>query len=475
MAGRQAQIARSIVYAVLTTREDGRPGRRLSLLARIWGFFRMYWLTFQLVRADVFRSLREFWAVDESDYRASFGGAWGRSASRRAARGELLQTLGDMGYSGSTFFRTADRTYLVKSVPRHFEHAFFKNDMLEPYADHVRANPGSLLVRITDFLECSQRSIGSLLGLAPSHHIIMENILYGQDEPLEEQEQEDEEGQRDEEEAGGRRRQEEERSSLLANGEAPGKTRESRERKKGRPKWESWDLKPTSYFYPERDVAGGSLTSEATKSRLADEFDGKIRLTLDQAEEFKAQLQKDTKLLADCNAVDYSLFLVRVQAEAAAEAGSEDQQKQQQGNSTEETTTAETAAQAQGEPSTASSAMEPESAEELPIPPSEPPFAPPGPPSWRTGVPSSDGREIYRAAVLDFFWSKHAAQARAMTGLVKAYNLIVDRSAGPMSVTAESSEYRDRFLRMCIGYVEVPGCPDWAEDALPQHAQEEQE
>lgn len=46
--------------------------------------------------------------------------------------------------------------------------------------------------------------------------------------------------------------------------------------------------------------------------KLADDFDEKIVLTLDQAEDLKAQLHKDTKLLADCNTVDYSLMLVRI-------------------------------------------------------------------------------------------------------------------------------------------------------------------
>jgi hypothetical protein len=169
-------------------------------------------------------------------------------------------------------------------------------------------------------------------------------------------------------------------------------------------------------------VAGGILTSEATKSRLADEFNDKIKLTLDQAEDLKAQLQKDTKLLADCNAVDYSLFLVRVSADSPS-------------NSDEQN------------PSDAA------------LPPSEPPFAPPGPPSWRMGIPSTDGKEVYRAAVLDFFWAKHTLHAKAMTGLIKTYNLIDPK--GPMSLTAVSSEYRERFLKMCIEIIEVEGSPDW--------------
>ncbi|KAI1871562.1 uncharacterized protein JN550_004556 [Neoarthrinium moseri] len=372
MVNRQEQIARSIIKAILNTDENGLPLSKPSVLRRLFGLFNLYWLTLQLVKSDLFNALRAFWVINDGEYKASFGSDWKTGKKQK----DILQGLGDMGYSGSTFFRTSDSSYLIKSVPRHFENAFFKNEMLVPYADHMRANPGSLLIRITDFLECSNRSLGTLLGLAPSHHIVMENILYGQDE--------------------------------------------SREDGKG-VKWESWDLKPTSYFFPERDVAGGALASEATKSRLADEFDDKIHLTLDQAEEFKAQLQKDTKLLADCNAVDYSLFLVRLSA-----------------------------SKPEGQPRPGGDEL---------LPPANPPFAPPGPPSWRLGMVSSDGKEVYRAAVLDFFWAKHTLHAKTMTGLVKTYNLI-DKQ-GPMSITAASSEYRERFLKMAMEMIDVEGAPEW--------------
>jgi hypothetical protein len=46
-----------------------------------------------------------------------------------------------------------------------------------------------------------------------------------------------------------------------------------------------------------------------------------------------------------------------------------------------------------------------------------------------------------------------------MTGLIKTYNLIDER--GPMSLTAVSSEYRERFLNMCKEFIEVDGSPDW--------------
>ncbi|KAI1264319.1 SAICAR synthase-like protein [Xylariaceae sp. FL1019] len=383
MARREVLIARSIVYSMLTALPTGEPAQKPSLLSQAIKFFRLFSLLFGLVRADVFRELRDAWYIKEEDYRNSFGALDSKNNSRNGKKKhqqrDVLQPMGDMGYSGSTFFRTSDGTYLVKSVPRHFEHDFFKNELMLPYAEHMRSNPASLLVRITNLLMRSHHSIGEILGLAPSHHIVMENIMYGQDSVSEEDSQ-------------------------------------------GR--WESWDLKPTSYFFPERDVAGGALSSEATKSRLADEFDDTIKLTKADAAQLMELLEKDTKLLADHNAVDYSLFLVRISATDAAD------------------------------PEPQSSAQ---SENAVPIPPAEPPFAPPNPPSWRTGVRSSHGKEIYRAVILDFFWAKHTLHAKTMTGLVKTYNLIDQQ--GPMSITAESSEYRERFLKMCADLVEVEEDP----------------
>ncbi|KAI0122387.1 SAICAR synthase-like protein [Daldinia grandis] len=373
MARRETLIARSIVYAILTAKEDGRPARKPSLLRRALRLFYMYWLSFRLVREDLFKSLRGVWMINEDSYKASFNA---RKQVGKKKKG-VLMPMGDMGYSGSTFFRTNDGAYLVKSVPRHFEHDFFKNDMLIPYADHMRVNRSSLLVRITNFLESTHKTVGTLLGLAPSHHIVMENILYGQDrKPL----------------------------------DGPN------------PKWESWDLKPTSYFFPERDIAGGALASEATKSKLADEFNDKIRLSEAQATEFQRQIENDTLLLANCNAVDYSLFLVRISASDAP------------------TVEPEPLIQLEG-------------AGDESTQPVKPPFTPPNPPSWRTGVVSSDGREVYRASILDFFWAKHTIRAKAMTTLVRGYNLIDDR--GPMSITTDSEEYRSRFLSMCKELVEI--------------------
>jgi hypothetical protein len=171
--------------------------------------------------------------------------------------------------------------------------------------------------------------------------------------------------------------------------------------------WETFDLKPNDYFFPERDIAGGRLAPESVKDRLIDEFEDKIRVTIDQKEELVAQLSKDSKLLQDNNAVDYSLFLVRFPADLNSEN------------------------------------------HRVPTPPGHGS-------SWRTGIVSRDNKWIYRVIVLDFFWSKDALQAHAFTGLVKLYNALkFGKDHGPMSITTSSDEYRRRFLYMVEDMVEV--------------------
>lgn len=227
----------------------------------------------------------------------------------------------------------------------------------------MELNPGSLLVRITDLLYSPAPTIGAALGTAPGHHIVMENILYGKSSCSED----------------------------------------------GKNRWETYDLKPNDYFYPERDVAGGRLAPESVKERLIDEFPDKVRLTIDEKEDLVAQVSRDTKILQEHNAVDYSLFLVRYPASlASVDNGS------------------------------------------VPVPPGK------GSP-WRTGLTSRDGKWVYRAILLDFFWAKDALQAKAMTGLVNTFNFLKwGKDHGPMSITTSSDEYRARFLRMVDEMIEVP-------------------
>lgn len=258
-------------------------------------------------------------------------------------------------------------------------------------------HPDSLLIRITDFLACDHLSLGGLLGIAPTHHIVMENMLYGQPtSPSKDQDS-------DEEEGGDSEEGEHSNSNFFSQA------------------WRTWDLKPTTYFYPERDVAGGALASEATKSKLADTFaPNKIVLERDVAAHFWHVLEADTRVLERANAVDYSLFLVRIPVPCDDASSS--------------TSTPVDDASASASISTPASAA-------------------PAPPSWRTGVRSADGRYEYRAAVLDFFWAKHKLRARAMTGLINSYRVVDEQ--GPMSITTSAQEYRERFLRLAREVVEI--------------------
>ncbi|KAK4984690.1 hypothetical protein LTR50_006431 [Elasticomyces elasticus] len=370
---RQKTIARSIVYAVLYSNNNERIAKYSRLIAYILSFFALFRLNLVRYAEELFCQLRKDWSIDEDDYRMSFG----KSSSEVA-----LQAKGHMGYSGSSFFTTANAKYIIKSVPRAFEYQFFRDNLLEPYAEHMRTHPASLLVRITDFLCTRHATLGGLLGTAPTHHIVMENVLYEQA------------GTDDDNQA-----------------------------------WQTFDLKPTSYFFPERDIAGGYLASEATKSRLADKFEDKLMLSAEQADDFKRLLESDTKMLENANAVDYSLYLVRIPIPPPEPSSTSNDDPFADPVSSGGRDTIGT------------------------VPPKTSPWTAPSPTSWRTGIKSADGRFLYRAVLLDFFWAKHKLQAQVMTVLIKSWNLVARQ--GPMSITTTADEYRERFLKMCADIVEV--------------------
>ena len=339
MGFRDKRISNSIITAI---NDDNPKQRSISrqALRSIRAFFYIYSLVLAKHRPDLFERLKEnTWNISQDEYKSSFHTE------------DALKAMGDMGYSGSTFFNTEDNKYLIKSIPRQFEHSFFRDDLLEPYVSHMEANPSSLLVRITDFLAWYHSSLGGIFGFAPTYHLVMENLLFGQQENSD---------------------------------------------------WQTFDLKPNSYFFPERDIAGGRLASEATKSKLADKFDDKLPLSREDADQFLSQLEKDTELLKSYNAVDYSLMLVRIPNKGQSIYSSD-------------------------------------------------PFQ--DPPNWRTGILSQDKKYILRAVVLDFFWAKHKAHAKFMTFLIDAWNLI-DRK-GPMSITTSAEEYQSRFMKMCREMVKI--------------------
>ncbi|KAH7134211.1 hypothetical protein EDB81DRAFT_657568 [Dactylonectria macrodidyma] len=356
---RASRISASIVRAVL------RRCSKATILQIVLSFFAFFKLLLSPFRSDDFAALRhDVWELDENEYATSFKASSdedeatpllpSRSNGKDKERGALLVPAGDLGYSGSTFFTTPNAKFLIKSLPRRFEHRFFARQLLDPYISHMRREPHSLLVRITDLVHAPHPSLGAILGTAPTHHIVMENLLYGQD---------------------------------LA------ETEQARER------WETYDLKPSDYFFPERDIADGRLAPQSVKDRLIDEFPGKISVSATHKKELMSLVAGDSQLLADANAVDYSLFLVRYPGPNS-----------------------------------------------IPTPSSPAPVVKSNAGVWRSGVDDTEGRWTYRAVVLDFFWAKHTLHARSMTKLVKAFNKFAHK--GPMTITADPVEYRERFLEM---------------------------
>ncbi|KAF4345408.1 hypothetical protein FBEOM_710 [Fusarium beomiforme] len=330
---RSSRISVSIAKAISQRHGKSKKG----IIKTIIAFFRLFRLLLTRYRPIDFLALRkEVWQLDEDEYHASF-----QTDGKDDA--ELIP-IGDLGYSGSTFFTTPNEKYLIKSLPRRFEHDFFVKDLLDLYVEHMRYQPHSLLVRITDLVVASQASIGGMIGTAPTHHIVMENLLYGKPKGDE------------------------------------GK------------KWETYDLKPNDYFFPERDIADGALAPDSVIERLVDEFPDKIRVSYQAKQELISLLFADSALLASHNAVDYSLFLVRYP----------------QGT-------------------------------EVPVVKSDAG-------RWRMGVDDVDGKWTYRCVVLDFFWAKHTLHARALTKIVKIFNKVAHK--GPMSITADPAEYRERFMKM---------------------------
>ncbi|EAL93699.1 hypothetical protein KXW98_008822 [Aspergillus fumigatus] len=335
---RHSALAKSIQLALF---RDPKAFRK-SLLGRILAFFSIFYIRLIRYRDELFRKLRnDVWEIDEVEYKACFF-----SENKTLP----LKPMGDLGLSGSTFFSTSNNKFLVKSLPRHFEHSFFREDLLEPYYEFMSTHADSILVWITDYVYAPYRTIGSMLKTTPAHHIIMENMLVGKEEDS------------------------------------------------AKDDWETYDLKPIDYFYPERDLLPDPLVSEETLNRLADKFEDKIHMPQSDYERFREVLEADTRFLQSANAVDYSLFLIRYPASSnPGVVGKKN--------------------------------------------------------PWRVGFQSLDGKWKYRAVILDFFWAKHKLHAQAMTTVVQTFNVIGHH--GPMTITTTADEYRQKFLDMVDELLEV--------------------
>ncbi|KAH0490867.1 hypothetical protein TgHK011_002318 [Trichoderma gracile] len=363
MRSRTRRISTTITHAILDGKDAETSQQKraacVQLPRSMLKFFYLWHLELMLFRPNDFLALRrEVWHITDEAYTQSFRiqDNVRRPEPEEEQHAPNLVPMGTLGYSGSTFFRTLDGRFLVKSLDRHFEHQFFMHELLTPYIIHMWENPGSLLVRITDLLCVPYPTLGGLLGLEPTHHVVMEHLLYG----------------------------------LEMDGDMA--------------RYETYDLKPDDYFFPERDLADGKLAPQSIKNRLVDHFPDQIQVPQQATKELMDLLHTDTKFLAESNVLDYSLFLVRY-----ARSG------ESRFDASDPVSTESSSAGKQGN-------------------------------SWRTGVVSTDGQWVYRAVLLDFFWARHKFRAKAMAGIVTAFNAWA--GYGPMTITTEPSEYRRRFMKM---------------------------
>lgn len=145
-----------------------------------------------------------------------------------------LHPADGLGFSGSLFFFTDDKSFIVKSIGRRFEYVFLYQTLMNPLGIYYHETPNTLLSHITDVLFSFDHRLGNYLGVSPSHYLVMPNVLEGLDK---------EDGCR------------------------------------------KWDLKPQNFFEPTRDLVPDYMKTEATKSGLADELDEKIILSQQQKNE----------------------------------------------------------------------------------------------------------------------------------------------------------------------------------------------
>lgn len=211
-------------------------------------FFSLYYANFQRAAPLLFRKLRkDVFVLDEEHYQQQFE--------------EPLRPVDGLGFSGSLFFYTHDRSLIIKSIGRKFEYSFLYDKMLEGYTFYVSQNPAeTLLSHMTDVLYTFDHRLGGWLGASPAHYMVMTNVLEGLDKD---------------------------------NG------------------CRKWDLKPQSFFEPTRDLVPDSVKTEAAKSGLADELDEEIVLTRMDKLALMQLLESDTGFLRDMQTIDYSLLLGR--------------------------------------------------------------------------------------------------------------------------------------------------------------------
>ncbi|CCX12017.1 Similar to Phosphatidylinositol 4-phosphate 5-kinase type-1 gamma; acc. no. O60331 [Pyronema omphalodes CBS 100304] len=218
---------------------------------RLNSFFSLYHANFHRAAPLLFYTLRkDCYGLDEEHYQKQFE--------------KDLKPVDGLGFSGSLFYYTQDKSLIVKSVGRKFEYTFMYEKMIEGftyyYSMMISQKQQTLLCQITDVVGCHDHRLGGWLGVSPSHYIVMTNVLEGLD------------------------------------------------KEKGCKKW---DLKPQNFFEPTRDLVPDQVKTENAKSGLADELDEEMVLTRKDKQTLMMQLERDTEFLADMKTIDYSLLLGR--------------------------------------------------------------------------------------------------------------------------------------------------------------------
>ena len=71
--------------------------------------------------------------------------------------------MGDMGLSGSMFFKSHESHYIAKSLGRTFENRFLHEKFILKYFEYIRKHPDTLLNKIYDVLYSFDRRLGETL------------------------------------------------------------------------------------------------------------------------------------------------------------------------------------------------------------------------------------------------------------------------------------------------------------------------
>lgn len=297
-----------------------------------------------------------------------------------------LEPLSNLGLSGSAFFHTSKSNashnagLFIKSINRAFEFEFMHETLLPAYISFMEEHPGadSILTRITDVIWSADASVGTLLNVSPRHYMVMVDIL----------------------------------GDIKAIDGA-----------------QKWDLKPSGFFEPTRDLVPDAIKSEATKSGLADTLDADVRIKLSksQYDSLLRVIERDTSFLEGLEIVDYSLLLGRFPASASPQVplGFE--------HTTVLAKPVSRIVNAVQKMHSLSSSKE----HQHPLTGDD----------FIKGVLSADREWVYRMTIVDFMWN------------VKKLVPTVMRTAGKVlpdqTITTEPARYKTEFLKMIEEYVDV--------------------